>query len=141
LVNNLGTETKEWVVHAGALGTLPVMSDHVGSTWNSKSQVDVVGINSMEKTFILGECKWTLSDSDRKVMAELVEEKAAKIISPRGKWKIYCLGLSRSGWTSGALAYQKEINQQPVQRENWISTGLSLLTLDELDDDLTRWTK
>jgi len=132
---------REWVLRGGALGALPVMPDHVGSAWNSKAQVDVVGINSMDKTLILGECKWTRSSDARKVMAELVEEKATKIIPARGKWKVYFLGFSRSGWTSGALAYQQEINRQPVQGENWVSTGMRLVTLNELDNDLTRWMK
>ncbi|MBN2118567.1 MAG: ATP-binding protein [Anaerolineales bacterium] len=132
---------REWVLRAGTLGALALMSDHVGSAWNSKAQVDVVGINSMEKTLVLGECKWTLSGNERKVMAELVVEKAAKIIPARGKWKIFFLGFSRSGWTSGALAYQQEINQRPVQGENWVSIGMRLLTLNEVDDDLTKWTK
>ena len=95
----------------------------------------------MEKKLILGECKWTLANNDRKVMAELVEARAAKIIPARGKWKVYFLGFSRSGWTSGALAYQQEINRQPVQGENWVSAGMQLITLNELDDNLTRWTK
>ena len=112
-----------------------------GSAWNSKVQIDVAGINSMEKTLVLGECKWTLSKIERKVIADLVEERAARIIHERGKWRVYFLGFSRSGWTSGALAYQEEINQHPVQGENWGSIGLRLVTLDELDDDLKKWTK
>jgi AAA+ ATPase superfamily predicted ATPase len=132
---------REWALRAGALGKLPVMSDHVGSAWNSKAQVDVVGINSMEKKLILGECKWTLASNERKVMTELVEEKAAKIIPMHGKWEVYFLGFSRSGWTSGALAYQEEINRQPIQGENWVSTGMRLITLDELDHDMAQWTK
>jgi hypothetical protein len=51
------------------------------------------------------------------------------------------LGFSRSGWTSGALAYQQEINRKPVQGKNRVSTGMRLLILDELDDNLTRWTR
>jgi hypothetical protein len=129
------------VLRAGALGELPLMSDHIGSAWNSKAQIDVVGINAREKTLVLGECKWTLSSNERKVMVELVEEKAPRIRPARGKWRVYFLGLSRSCWTSGALAYQQEINRRPVQGENWVSTGLRLVTRDELDDDLTRWTK
>ena len=132
---------REWVLRAGTLGVLPMMPDHVGSAWNSKAQVDVVGINTMEKTLILGECKWTLSENERNVMAELVEEKAAKIIPAPGKWKVFFLGFSRRGWTSGALAYQKDINQHPVRGENWVSTGMRLVTLDELDHDLAAWTK
>jgi uncharacterized protein len=132
---------REWVLRAGTLGVLPMMSDHVGSAWNSKAQVDVVGINTMEKKLVLGECKWTLSGNERKVMAELVEEKTAKIVPAQGKWKVYFLGFSRSGWTSGALAYQEEINRQPIQGENWVSTGIRLITLDELDHDMAHWTK
>jgi hypothetical protein len=74
-------------------------------------------------------------------MAELVEEKAAKIIPAQGKWKVHFLGFSRSGWTSGARSYQEEINQQPVRGANWVSTGMQLITLDELDHDLAQWTK
>jgi AAA+ ATPase superfamily predicted ATPase len=132
---------REWVLRAGTLGRLPMMSDHVGSAWNSKAQVDVVGINTMEKKLVLGECKWTLSGNERKVMVELVEEKAAKIIPMQGQWKVYFLGFSRSGWTSGALAYHEEINRQPIQGKNWVSTGMRLITLDELDRDLAQWTK
>jgi hypothetical protein len=51
------------------------------------------------------------------------------------------IGFSRSGWTSGALAYQQEVNRQPIQGENWVSIGLRLVTLDKLDDNLKRWTK
>jgi AAA+ ATPase superfamily predicted ATPase len=133
--------SREWALRAGALGALPVSPDRVGSAWNAKAQVDVVGINSREKTLLLGECKWTLSANERKVMAELVEEKAAKIIPAQGKWKVHFLGFSRSGWTSGARSYQEEINRQPVRGANWVSTGMQLITLDELDRDLAQWTK
>jgi uncharacterized protein len=132
---------REWVLRAGTLGVLPMMSDHVGSAWNAKAQVDVVGINTMEKKLVLGECKWTLSGNERRVMAELVEEKAEKIVPTQGKWKVYFLGFSRSGWTSGALAYQEEINRQPIQGGNWVSSGMRLITLDELDHDMAQWTK
>jgi hypothetical protein len=128
-------------LRAGALGVLPLTIDHVGSAWNSRAQVDVVGINMMEKTLVLGECKWMLSKIDHKVMTELVEEKATKIIPADGKWKVYFLGFSRSGWTSGAQIYQNEINRQPVRGENWVSTGMRLVNLDELDDSLVQWTK
>lgn len=133
--------SREWVLRAGALDAIPMMPDRVGSAWNSKAQVDVVGINSMEKTLVLGECKWTLSNNERKIMVELVEEKAARIIPEQGRWKVYFLGFSRSGWTSGAKAYQEEIDRQPVQGENWISTGMRLITLNELDHDMAQWTR
>jgi hypothetical protein len=74
-----------------------MMSDQAGSAWNAKAQVDSVGINTMEKTLFLGEFKWTLFKNERKEMAEIVEEKAAKVILALGKWKVYFLGFSRTG--------------------------------------------
>jgi hypothetical protein len=126
-------------LRAGALGHLPFTPDQVGSAWNREAQIDVVGLNRMEKTMILGECKWTLDEVERKVMAGLVEEKAGKIIPEQGKWRVYFLGFSRSGWTTGALAYQDEINQRPVSGTNWVSTGMRLVTLGELDTNLSAW--
>ena len=131
---------REWTLRAGAAGSLPYLPDRVGSAWNATAQVDVVGINAMEKTLILGECKWTTTPNDRKAISELIEQKAAKIIPARGKWKVIFLGFSRSGWTSGARAYQTQINQQPVAGPNWVSTGLRLLELNQVDQDLAGWT-
>lgn len=127
---------REWVLRAGAAGLLPCLPDQVGSAWNSRAQVDVVGINSMEKTIMLGECKWTLKPTDRAVMAELVEKKAALIVPAKGRWKVYFLGFSRSGWTSGARAYQEELNQHPISGENWVSTGMQLVDLPRLDSEM-----
>ncbi len=145
MIDFIGTYTweeicREWVLRAGAAGILPYLPDEVGSAWNSKAQVDVVGINTMEKTIILGECKWLLKPADRKVMAELVEEKASLIIPTKGNWKVFFLGFSRSGWTSGSLAYQDEINRNPVKGENWVSTGMQLIDLERLDREMNELT-
>lgn len=130
---------REWTLRAGAQGKLPFIPDHVGSAWNKTTQIDVAGVNTKEKTLLLGECKWTLSPADRPVLVKLVEDKTEKALPKGGKWKVYFLGFSRSGWTSSALAYQEEINRRPVYGENWISTGMRLLNLDEVDEHLAQW--
>ncbi len=144
LLDYIGTHTweelsREWTLRAGALGNLPFLPDQVGSAWERDFQIDVVGVNRMEKTLILGECKWTLDMVERKVLTQLVEEKTAKIIPAEGKWRVYFLGFSRSGWTNGAQAYQKEINQHPVAGTNWVSVGMRLVSLEDLDRDLRAW--
>lgn len=144
MIDFIGTYTweeicREWTLRAGALGYLPFMPDQVGSAWNRSVQIDVAGINRMEKTLTLGVCKWTLEDADRNVIAGLVEEKTAKIVPEQGKWRVVFLGFARSGWTSGALVYQDEINRQPVSCANWVSAGIRLLTLENVDSDLARW--
>jgi uncharacterized protein len=105
---------REWTLRAGPAGALPYLPDVVGSAWSARAQVDVVGVNSMEKTLILGECKWTAAPNDRKQISDLVEQKAAEVMPKRGKWKVFFVGFSRSGWTSGALAYQNQLKEQPV---------------------------
>lgn len=144
MLDFIGTHTweelcREWVLRAGANGNLPFMPDHAGSAWNRTAQIDVVGINRMEKTLLLGECKWTLSEVDRNILAELVEEKAARIVPEQGQWRVYFLGFSRSGWTREALAYPAEINRQPVAGVNWVSAGMRLVTLEQVDEDLRAW--
>ena len=62
-----------------------------------------------------------------------------KIAPEQGQWRIYFLGFARSGWTSGALAYQEQINLHPVSGANWTSAGLRLLTLEQVDHDLAAW--
>ena len=144
MIDFIGTHTwedlcREWALRAGAIKYLPFMPDQVGSAWNRATQIDVAGINRMEKTMILGECKWTLEAVERKVMRELVEEKTAKVIPEQGRWKVYFLGFSRSGWSSGATIYQDEINRHPVSGANWVSVGMKLLNLEDVDNDLHKW--
>jgi uncharacterized protein len=143
LIDFIGVHTweelcREWVLRAGAQGELP-MPDRVGAAWNPTVQVDVAGINRMHKTMILGECKWTLEAQERKVLVELVTQKAEKIVPSDGRWRVYFLGFSRSGWTRGAYAYIDELSQNPVEGKNWITAGLRLLDLNEVDEDLVSW--
>lgn len=144
MIDFIGTYTweelcREWVLRAGALGHLSLMPDHVGSAWNRSAQIDVVGLNRMEKTLILGECKWMLEAADRKVIAELAEDKVSKIVPEQGRWRVYFLGFSRSGWTSGAREYEETIQRQPISGSNWVSVGMKLLTLEDVDRDLRDW--
>jgi AAA+ ATPase superfamily predicted ATPase len=120
--------------------SIPFLPDQVGSAWTRSAQIDVVGINPMEKTLILGECKWTRTPNNRKALVQLVEEKAGKIIPRQGNWNVFLVGFSRAGWTSGALAYQEQINQQPPAGKNWKISGMLLVELEQLDQDMQKWT-
>ncbi|MEZ4733408.1 MAG: ATP-binding protein [Caldilineaceae bacterium] len=144
LIDFIGTHTweelcREWVLRAAAFGKLPFMPDDVGSAWNRTVQIDVAGMNSMEKTLILGECKWTLDAAPRKVLADLVEEKTAQIVPTQGQWRIYFVGFSRSGWTNEAMAYATEVRKMLPSGVNWRCVGMQLLDLKQVDDDLANW--
>ena len=146
LIDFIGTYTweeicREWTIRAGAKGELPYLPDQVGSTWNAKAQVDVVGFNSMEKTLILGECKWTRSQTKPRVLKELIERKTNNIILEEGSWQVFFTGFSRSGWTSGALAYEHQIKEELPSGSNWSASGIRLVDLAQLDQDLQEWTE
>ncbi|HPH98285.1 MAG TPA: ATP-binding protein [Anaerolineaceae bacterium] len=144
MIDFIGTHTweelcREWTLRAGVESDLPFLPDDVGSAWTTEAQVDVAGINSMEKTLILGECKWTFAPVDRDVLAALVESKVERIVPSQGHWRLYLLGFSRSGWTAEAGQYQRWVQQQKPAGKNWQVTGMRLLDLRQVDMDLARW--
>jgi len=119
---------------------LPFLPDQVGSAWTKKAQVDVAGINSMEKTLILGECKWSPKVMDREVLEGLVQ-KTEEFVSSEGLWRIYYLGFARGGWTQEAKSFAETFGKSKVQGERWHAVGMSLLDLAQIDQDLTDWSK
>ena len=141
LLDFIGTHTweelcREWLLRASGHGDLPFVPDQVGSAWTRKAQVDVVGINTMEKTLILGECKWSPRAMGRSVLHDLVS-KTGEIVPRRGNWAVYYLGFARGGWTKAAAAFA---NEQTKAGTNWHIEGMRLLDLEQVDADLTRWT-
>ncbi len=80
LLDFIGTYTweelcQEWLLRTTGHARLPFLPDQVGGAWTRKAQVDVVGINSMEKTCILGECKWSPKPMDRNVLETLMKKR------------------------------------------------------------------
>ena len=143
MIDFIGTHTweelcREWTLRAGAKGVLPFLPDQVGSAWNTKTQIDVAGINRMGKTLILGECKWGQTASERPVLSSLID-RAARLVPALGEWQVYFLGFARSGWTNGAHAYRDEVERTPPSGKNWRSAGMRLLDLEQVDRDLESW--
>lgn len=146
LLDFIGTHTweelcREWTLRAGVRGALASMPDQVGSAWTRDAQIDVVGINTMEKTIVLGECKWQAKRVGKRVLQDLVE-KTGHIVPKRGRWQVLYLGFARTGWTSSALSYAKDAASfnTPTQT-NWTPTGMKLLDLQQVDEDLFRWVR
>jgi AAA+ ATPase superfamily predicted ATPase len=140
LLDFIGTHTweeicREWVLRAGAAGKLPYLADHVGSYWDKTAQIDVVGLNRMEKTLILGECKWSPKTMSSDVIDTLVAKSDA-IVPKQGQWRVFYVGMARGGWSQEA---QTAVDSLDVSGSNWRATGGSLFDLNEIDADLTRW--
>jgi len=138
----IGTHTweelcRDWLLLAGSQGRLPFLPDQVGCLWARDLQIDVAGFNPMEKTLILGECKWTAEHAGREVLERLVERTEQALPGP-GRWRVYYLGFSRSGWSRAAPALAKEL---AGSFENWDVAGAELLDLSQIARDLTQWTE
>jgi len=141
LLDYIGTHTweelcREWLLRAGARGQLPFMPDQVGSAWTRRAQIDVVGINTMEKTLFLGESKWSPQPVGRATLQALVA-KTAEFVPKQGNWTVYYLGFARGGWTREAVAFAGA--QSGLSGINWRTAGMRLLDLAQVDADLSRW--
>ncbi len=131
---------REWTLRAGTRGILPFAADRVGSAWTRQAQVDVVGVNSREKTLFLGECKWQNRPVGRSVLRQLTA-KTDEIAPKRGQWRVYYLGFARNGWTDAAQRYANELAGTAPKEGNWRPAGIKLLDLPRIDADLHRWAR
>jgi uncharacterized protein len=144
MVDYIGTYTweeicREWTIRASNRGLLPLYPDRVESDWGKDYQVDVVGINTMKRHLILGECKWMRERGKATILQELVEKKVPKIVPASGDWQVYFLGFSREGWNENAVEFAHNIARLRPAGPNWQVQGMRLLSLEDVDNDLQEW--
>ncbi len=144
LIDFIGTHTweelsREWLLRASGKGMLPFLPDQVGSIWNKSAQIDVAGVNFMDKTLILGECKWNRHPIGADVLKTLIE-KTEKVLPREGQWQVYFLGFSRCGWKQSALDFVRDFSAQNFGGKHWRAVGILLRSLSELDGELAEWT-
>ena len=81
--------------------------ENIGSWWDrNNNEVDILAYNSREKTFLMGEVKW----SSEKVDIEVVEGLArkSKLVGLSGAYRL--LFVSKSGFTERAIRRMGGIN-------------------------------
>jgi uncharacterized protein len=143
LLDFIGTHTweelcREWLLRASGKNLLPFLPDQVGSIWNRETQIDVAGVNFMDKTLILGECKWDRHPKDFGTLEKLID-KTDKVLPKDGQWKVFYLGFARRGWTSNAIEFARG-EAKKAEGKRWQSAGMMLRNLDQVDDELAAWT-
>ena len=72
---------------------------------------------------------------DREVLEGLVQ-KTEEFVPAEGHWWIYYFGFARGGWTQEAKSFAETFGKSKVQGENWHAVGMSLLDLEQVDQDL-----
>jgi hypothetical protein len=131
---------REWLLRASGQKLLPFLPDQVGSAWNRVAQVDVAGINFMDKTLILGACKWERQPIELDVLQKLVD-KTGLVLPPEGQWRVFYLGFSRSGWTPEAQGFADRLKGAHIHGGNWQAVGMLLRSLEQVDDELGDWSR
>ena len=93
---------RQWVNRRGREGRLPFAPEQVGSYWDRRTQVDVVGLNWEQQTALLGEARWT----SRPVGVQVLETLRAKstAVLPAPGWHTHYALFSRSGFTEQLTA-------------------------------------
>ncbi len=143
LVDFIGTHTweelcREWLLRSSGKKILPFLPDQVGSIWNREAQIDVAGVNFMDKTIILGECKWDRHPKDVGTLEKLID-KTDKVLPKDGQWQVFYLGFARSGWTDNAIEFANTAAKK-VRGKHWRSVGMVLRNLEQIDNELAAWT-
>lgn len=139
----IGTHTweevcREWVLRASNRGQIPLYPDDVQSAWAANVNIDVVGVNRMQRHMILGECKWTKGPMDVDALQKLVDKSKLAVPNKEG-WQVYFLGFSKNGFTRSAEEFARTIAKARPAEMEWNIAGCQLLDLPQIDQDLAAW--
>lgn len=128
---------REWVTHASSHGELPLLEE-VGGAWVGNYQVAVAGINRMEQHLVLGECLWRDTPAELSELHDLIAKTQA--ILPKGNdWTVSYLGFTSKAWSERSLLLAEEMIRSMTDGKPWQVKGVRLLTLEDVDQDLLRW--
>jgi AAA+ ATPase superfamily predicted ATPase len=128
----------EWLLRASDRVEIPGAIEQVGSSWTRNYTFDVVGINRAEKSLVLGACSWQSVPVDSNTLRNMVA-RTPTLVPGDGEWTVYFLGFAQGGWSEEAHDFARELSRTGVNGENWQSTGIRLLSLEQVDADLARW--
>lgn len=127
---------QEWLLRASANHKLPLSVAEVGSEWSGNNLISVAGIDESKCHAVVGDCFW--GDQPKGVDAvQALLSKTSMLVPANKEWSVYYTLFSNSGWTPEA---QHEAEQLLHKRSSrWNIAGIRLLDLQEVDDDLTKW--
>ncbi|MBI3051463.1 ATP-binding protein [Candidatus Woesearchaeota archaeon] len=81
--------------------------ENIGSWWDrNNNEVDILAYNSRERSFLVGEVKWSSEKLDVNIVEELARK--SRLVGLSGSYKL--LFVSKSGFTGSALTRLREMN-------------------------------
>lgn len=134
---------REWILRASGVGELPVPVEQVGGFWLRAQEIELCGISDLDHSLVLSTSHWNETPAQLDVMAELIE-KTILIVPEEDEqiWQVYYVGFSAAGWADGVLENSQRLAESKANgKHKWQSMGVRLLSLDDVDADLQRWSR
>lgn len=126
---------QEWLLLASAQKKIPLQVDEVGTEWKKNGELRVVG-HSEVGTLVIGDCFWRETAAGLDALEEFLD-KANKVM-PNEAYEVYFVAFAARGWSPEALKQAAAVAKRRSRRR-WKLKGISLLGLDEVDNDLREW--
>ena len=97
---------RDWLWHLHDTKQLPFEIHKLGSWWDKKVEIDIMGINSTTHDVVFGECKWSQSPIGLDVLKDLYN-KAHHVPWHRGDRREWYVLASRSGFQDSLIERAK----------------------------------
>jgi uncharacterized protein len=130
---------QRWVGLAASHGEIPVGVDEIGSEWRrGNDYIDIFGIDESKRTLVLGYCFWGNEPVEPALLIEQLINRDVITMLPKGKWSVYFVGFSSSGWLD-TLTVDDLLQEAAKVSRKWDPVGVRLSDVNEVDADLFRW--
>ena len=130
---------RQWLIFAGGNGSIPFAVEDVGSEWTKSQNIDVVGINSAEKKYVIGDCYWDQPTGLAEV-EELIQKASTLLPKTDEPWSVHFVLFSAQGWAADAQQRAEALlAQRAAKTRRWKSIGIQLVDLEQVDHDLVDW--
>jgi AAA+ ATPase superfamily predicted ATPase len=97
---------RDWLWHLQENGQLPLEIHKLGSWWDRKTEIDIIGLNNATRDILFGECKWSQSPVGLDVLKNLYN-KAQHVPWQQGKRREWFVLASRSGFQESLIERAK----------------------------------
>ncbi len=113
---------RNWLQTQASAGKVPFTMDDIGSFWNGRVTLDVVGINWTSRDILLGECKWKTDPVDVLEVRALTETKSRWVLQDlpaEGEgWQVHYAFFSRKGFLPAAYNQLQKFGGLAVNLNN-----------------------
>lgn len=93
---------RNWLEHLDSQGQLPFQLHKIGSWWDKKTEIDILGINNTSHDILFGECKWSQVPVGLDVLKSLYN-KATLVDWHKGERREWFLIASRTGFQESLI--------------------------------------